>query len=476
MTYFMGTYVTLLHSKKRYVQSDVHKLVFLRWKFLYVMPFYIMKKYVHPNDHKAYKYIHYDVHMEKAKLEEFNHWWIKEKVDSELALPFKRDNYKEIEKYIDKKFIVAITGLRRVGKTTTIYQLIKDLIKKTKTENILFFSFDENNVKISEIIETYKEIHKKDFREEKVYIFFDEIQKLNNWENEIKKYYDLYPKLKFIISGSESLFIRKKTKETLAGRIFEFNLSTFTFKEYLKIHNIESKYETKIKPFLLKYIEKGGFPETFSFKTDKEFKEYIRSLVVDKIVYKDIPRMFKLDDPEFLSTLLEMIAVNPGMYIDYLSLSKQFNKDRRVIKNYIFYLKESFLINLLGNYRKGSTTLRKRKRAYPTDNAITYLYKSKIEEDFLGRMVETLVISNINAASFWKNGNEVDVIHNNTPIEIKYREKIKSDNLKSITEFMKKFKVKKGILITKNEEREVKVEEGKIKYIPLWKWLLGNET
>ena len=415
--------------------------------------------------------------MEKVKLEEFNHWWIKGKVDPELALPFKRDSYKEIEKYIDKKFIVAITGLRRVGKTTTIYQLIQNLIdKKVNTENILFFSFDENILKIGEVIEIYKEIHKKDFREEKVYIFLDEIQKCGNWENEIKKYYDLYPKLKFIISGSESLFIRKKTKETLAGRIFEFNLSTFTFKEYLKIHNIESKYETKIKPFLLKYIEKGGFPETFSFKTDKEFKEYIRSLVVDKIVYKDIPRMFKLDDPEFLSTLLEMIAVNPGMYIDYLSLSKQFNKDRRVIKNYIFYLKESFLINLLGNYRKGSTTLRKRKRAYPTDNAITYLYKSKIEEDFLGRMVETLVISNINAASFWKNGNEVDVVHDNMPIEVKYQEKIRFEDLKSITEFMKKFKVKKGILITKNEEREVKVEEGKIKYIPLWKWLLGNET
>src|SRR3989344_7075025 len=415
--------------------------------------------------------------MEKAKLEEFNHWWISVKVDIDLALPFKRDNYPEIENHLDKRFILALVGLRRVGKTTTMYQIIQKLIEeKINKSNILFFSFDEVSVKFSDVLETYKEIHSKDLRAEKTYIFLDEIQKCDEWENELKKYYDLYPKLKFIISGSESLFIRKKTKETLAGRIFEFNLSTFTFKEYLKIHNIESKYETKIKPFLLKYIEKGGFPETFSFKTDKEFKEYIRSLVVDKIVYKDIPRMFKLDDPEFLSTLLEMIAVNPGMYIDYLSLSKQFNKDRRVIKNYIFYLKESFLINLLGNYRKGSTTLRKRKRAYPTDNAITYLYKSKIEEDFLGRMVETLVISNINAASFWKNGKEVDVIHNNTPIEIKYLEKIKSDNLKSITEFMKKFKVKKGILITKNEEREVKVEEGKIKYIPLWKWLLGNET
>jgi len=70
--------------------------------------------------------------MEKVKLEEFNHWWIKGKVDSELALPFKRDSYKEIEKYIDKKFIVAITGLRRVGKTTTIYQLIQNLIDKYK--------------------------------------------------------------------------------------------------------------------------------------------------------------------------------------------------------------------------------------------------------------------------------------------------------------------------------------------------------
>src|SRR3989338_9533694 len=411
--------------------------------------------------------------MEKVKLEEFNHWWIKGKVDSELALPFKRDSYKEIEKYIDKKFIVAITGLRRVGKTTTIYQLIQNLIdKKVNTENILFISFDENIIKIGEVIEIYKEIHKKDFREEKVYIFLDEIQKCGNWENEIKKYYDLYPKLKFIISGSESLFIRKKTKETLAGRIFEFNLSTFTFKEYLKIHNIESKYETKIKPFLLKYIEKGGFPETFSFKTDKEFKEYIRSLVVDKIVYKDIPRMFKLDDPEFLSTLLELIASNPGMYIDYLSLSKQFNKDRRVIKNYIFYLKESFLINLLGNYRKGSTNLRKRKRAYPTDNALTYLYKPKIEEDFFGKMAETVVINNLKAVSFWKNGNEVDVVHDNMPIEVKYQEKIRFEDLKSITEFMKKFKVKKGILITKNEEKEIKVEEGTVKFIPLWKWLL----
>ncbi len=417
--------------------------------------------------------------MEKAKLEEFNHWWISGKVDIDLALPFKRDNYSEIENHLDKRFILALVGLRRVGKTTTMYQIIQKLIEeKINKSNILFFSFDEVSVKLSDVLETYKEIHSKDLRAEKIYIFLDEIQKCEGWENELKKYYDLYPKLKFIISGSESLFIRKKTKETLAGRIFEFTLTPFTFREYLRFNKIEEsefKYETKIKPFFNKFAEKGGFPETFSFETDKDFKEYIRALVVDKIVYKDIPRMFKLEDHDFLRVLLELISTNPGMYIDYQSLSKQFEKDRRVIKDYLNYLKESFLITILGNYRKGSiTTLRKRKRAYPTDNALTYLYKPKIEEDFFGRMIETMAVNKLKASSFWKNGGEIDIVHENIPIEVKYQEKINSEDFKTVKEFMKKFNKKEGLMLTKNEEKEIKFEEGTIKLIPVWKWLLVN--
>ncbi len=415
--------------------------------------------------------------MERAKLEEFNHWWISGKVDAELALPFKRDIYLEIEKRMDKRFILALVGLRRVGKTTTMYQLIQKLIEsKVNKTTILFFSFDEVSAKLYEVLETYKEIHNKDFRKEKIYIFLDEIQKCSGWENELKKYYDLYPKLKFIISGSESLFIRKKTKETLAGRIFEFTLTPFTFREYLRFNKVEKnefKYETKIKPFFNKFAERGGFPETFSFETNKDFKEYIRALVVDKIVYKDIPRMFKLEDADFLGVLLELISANPGMYIDYQSLSRQFEKDRRVIKNYINYLKESFLITLLGNYRKGSiTTLRKKKRAYPTDNALIYLYKSNIEEGFFGRMIETLAVNKLKASSFWKNGGEIDIVYRDLPIEVKYQEKINSEDFKPIREFMRKFNKKEGLMLTKKEEKEIKFEEGTIKLIPFWKWLL----
>ncbi len=417
--------------------------------------------------------------MERSKLEEFNPWWMSEEVDPELALPFERDVFFEIEKYIDKKFIVSLTGLRRIGKTTILYQLVHKLIQeKIGPANILFFSFDEISVELSEVLNTYKEIHSKDFRKNKTYIFLDEIQKYKNWENELKKYYDLYPKLKFFISGSESLFIRKKTKETLAGRIFEFNLTPFSFREYLRFNNVKEenfKYETAVKPFFIKFVEKGGFPETFSFETDKDFKEYLRALIVDKIVYKDIPKMFGIEDPEFLKVLLEIISTNQGMYLDYQSLSKQFEKDRRVIRDYISYLKDSFLITILGNYRKGSiTTLRKKKRAYPTDNALSYLYKSKIDESFFGRMVETIAVNKLRATSFWKNGNEVDIIYNGTPLEVKYQEKINTEDFKSIIQFMKKFNQKQGILVTKKEEKEIRLKEGTIKLIPAWKFLLKD--
>ncbi|MBI3032060.1 ATP-binding protein [Candidatus Woesearchaeota archaeon] len=415
--------------------------------------------------------------MERAKLEEFNPWWISGKVDAELALPFKRNVFTEIENHISKRFIVALTGLRRIGKTTLMYQLIHKLMQeKVEQTNILFFSFDEMSVNLSEVLSTYKEMNSKDFREGKIYIFLDEIQKYKNWENELKKYYDLYPKLKFFISGSESLFIRKKTKETLAGRIFEFTLTPFTFREYLRFNNLKEekfKYETAVNPLFLKFVEKGGFPETFSFETDKDFKEYIRALIVDKIVYKDIPQMFGIEDPEFLKILLELISTNPGMYVDYQSLSKQFEKDRRVIKDYISYLKDSFLITILGNYRKGSiTTLRKKKRAYPTDTALSYLYKPKIDESFFGRMVETIIVNKLRANSFWKNGTEIDIIYDKSPIEVKYQENINSEDFKPMKEFMRKFNQKQGILITNKEEKEIKFEEGTIKLIPAWKFLL----
>src|SRR3989338_1174978 len=418
--------------------------------------------------------------MERAALEQSNHWWIKGKVDPELALPFKRAVFAEIEKRMKERFIIALVGLRRVGKTTLAYQLIENLIREgAPKETILFFSFDEAAATLGDVLESYKEAHKKDFRGGRVTVFLDELQKCRNWENELKKYYDLYPKLKFVVTGSESLFIRKKTKETLAGRIAEFMIGPFTFPEYARFHAVPQTdfgYESKMKPLFITYVENGGFPETFTIESEKSFKEYLQALVVDKIVYRDIPKRFGIEEPEFLGTLLQLIATNPGMYLDYQSLSRQFEKDRRVVKSYISYLQESFLIRMLGNYRRGSTTLRKKKRANQQANGKKKLTKPQLISTFFGRMVETAIINSMDAKSFWKNGNELDIIHNDTPIEIKYQEKINNEDFKTLKEFMRKFGRKEAYLITKKDEGKLKVDEGIIKMIPAWKWLLKQKS
>ena len=160
------------------------------------------------------------------KLEIFNHWWKSGRVKKEFSPKYKRKLFYEIIKYMDKRQILALVGLRRTGKTTLLYQLIQHLIEQgINPFNILYFSFDEEDVSVEEILDYYeKEILKKDLSNEKVFLFFDEIQKLNNWEDKLKILYDLYPKMKIIVSGSASINLLFKGKETLAGRIFYFYL------------------------------------------------------------------------------------------------------------------------------------------------------------------------------------------------------------------------------------------------------------
>jgi len=413
--------------------------------------------------------------MEKEKLSEFNDWWLTGRVPEELLEEYKRKLFKEIIKILGKRQIVTILGLRRTGKTTLMYQLIDHLLKKTKKNNILYFSFDESIKELDDVLDTYREITGKDFREEKVFVFLDEIQKLGNWQNHIKKYYDLYPKIKFIVSGSESLFIGKKIKETLAGRIYELLLNTLSFKEFLEMKKINTKKEhaIKIKSYFRQYVEKGGFPEIVNENDINEIRRYVRSSVIDKIIFKDILKLSGIRDIDLLTIILELIASTPGMYLEYNSLAQQLGRDRRLIKEYIMLLKEGFIIKILGNYRKGKiASLRKMKRVYISDNGIITAYKPITDDTFFGKMVENAVINFLNPEFFWKNSREVDAVLDGIPVEIKYKPKIISSDLLGLREFMKKFGKKKGILLTRNDEKTIKVKEGVIDCVPAWKFLL----
>ena len=409
------------------------------------------------------------------KLEILNHWWKEKKVRKEFAPKTKRDLFNEIIPYLNKRQIICLIGLRRVGKTTLLYQLIQYLIEKgTDPLNILYFSFDEEKADLDDILDYYKrEILKKDIAKEKIFVFFDEIQKLEGWQNKLKILYDTFPKMKIIISGSASINLIFHGKETLAGRIFHFYLDLLSFKEFLKFRNF-SLEEIKKRPtlwreeieMLIKEYLKKPFPEIVN-ASEVFVRKYLREGIVDRVVIRDVKELFEIREFEVLEKLIKLIFINPGMIINLEELSQELGVSRQVLSNYLYYLETTFLIKSLSNFR-GSIRAgsRKLKKYYPIHPCFSLAY----DFDEKGKIIENLVLFLTKAKYYWREKDkEVDfILKNNIPLEVKFKKGIKKQDLKHIEYLMRKFKCKKAFVISEATE----VTKGKIKIIPLWKFIV----
>src|SRR3989304_9313835 len=164
------------------------------------------------------------------ELQSFNPWWRDGKVPAGL-LGRKRRAFDDVIKYIDKRQIALLTGLRRVGKTTLMYQIVEELLEKGGNRyNILYFSFDEMRYDLDELIKQFEiEVLRKEISKEKVFIFLDEIQKLKDWPSKVKLLYDMNPKAKIFLTGSAQITMWKGIRESLAGRFFDFRISPLNF-------------------------------------------------------------------------------------------------------------------------------------------------------------------------------------------------------------------------------------------------------
>lgn len=391
-----------------------------------------------------------------------------------------RDLLKELIKYIDVRQIVGIIGLRRTGKTVLLKQTIDHLIKKGQTrDKIIYFSFDEEEASIEDVIGEFQSRIGVDISSAgQLYIFLDEIQKLEGWQNELKYYYDTYPTIKFFVSGSSSLFLKKKAEESLAGRIFLFNLPVLSFNEFLKFKGEEQLirkpelFRDALKEQSLLYA-KRQLPELI--EADEPFITMYLESIVNKIIYEDLPKVFPIEYADALKRILRIVASNPGMITDYPTLASDLGINRKTLANYVSYLERGFLVQKCYNFSKNRlTTEKKMKRLYLTST--TLLFHLCENPDF-GRAIENLVINSARAQFFWRRGtSEVDcvLVEDNTitPLECKYKDNIQRKEIKGLMKFLKHFSLKKGIVITKDSTGEEKIGDKKVIFIPLWKWLI----
>ena len=418
--------------------------------------------------------------MELAELEKFNTWWTTGRIRPKLVENYKRHAYSRILKYMDKKLIIVLYGLRRMGKTTIMYQIISELLEVHKSRYVLYFSFDDYTYSLKDVLNSYQEMvlnNTFDNIEENIYIFFDEIQKVQDWENQIKIYYDLYPHIKFILSGSASISLRRKSNESLAGRVISIYIEPLSLNEFLEMNNYDTAkirknpdmYKRKVIPMLEKYMKYGTFPELAKNNDEDYARTYIKESVIDRIIYRDIENEFKINNVNLVRALMKLIANKPGLTLNFKAISENLGKDQRTISNYVEYLEFGLLIKIIYNYRANDyISLRKLKKCYPVTPNIAFALSDKFHE-LLPYVMENLVLMKIKTDYFYKNSYEVDfILVNNdkiSPIEVKKTNKTE----KQIKLFMSKYrdKVESPLLVTYDEEKY-----GNINVIPLWKFLI----
>ncbi|MDD5163001.1 MAG: ATP-binding protein [Candidatus ainarchaeum sp.] len=424
-------------------------------------------------------------------LNEWNPWWFGKKEVLEELAGVERPEYGGIIKTVDMRETTVITGIRRSGKSTIMYQMVKRLIEnKTDPKNILLVNFEDQALIDVPLDEIYAEYRQKINPNKKAFLFLDEVQKKEKWELWVRKKYDLKTDAKFVVSGSSARLLKKEYSTLLTGRIVSFEIMPLNFKEFLGFSKISfdkkmaenglfaEQDKPKIQNALDQYLKEGGFPEVF-FK-EKEQKRLLLTNYFDDIIFKDIVDRhgIKSQKPKELARHL---ATNLAGNISLRTLRQATELSYDQIKEYLNYLTEAFLFFETNHF---SYSLKEQKtrpsKIYCADNGLRNAVAFKFSED-AGKLAENLVFLELKRRGaetyYWKNKNEVDFVVKNPDnsldaINVSFTDEINERETAGLQEFKKQNKrTGKLLLITKNLEKT----QQEIKYIPLWKWLIMKE-
>ncbi|MCD6572676.1 MAG: ATP-binding protein [Thermoplasmata archaeon] len=389
-------------------------------------------------------------------------------------------------KVIPKEDIVAIVGPRRVGKTYLMYITIKKLLKKVPRENILYVSFDDifyRKYNPKEILKEFESIFSPN-KKYPIYIFFDEIQELNEWGRWLRSLHDSR-KYKIVVSGSSSSLLLKEISTELRGRYHSILLLPFSFREYVKLKK-QQNYEDMVE----EYIKFGGFPEVIKLDNKVEKKQKLIELF-ETIFYRDFVGRHRIREEVVARNLMEFLFSNVGNRFSITKIHNTFrslgiNVSKRTLWKYTNKLEETLTLFLLRPF-----ALSKRKemmlprKVYSVDTGISSIIQREMP---MGRLMENVVFEellrkNDNAELFYyidtknevdfviKRGIEIDkliqVCYDITDFSTKERE------VNSLVNVSYKLKCKKLEVITKDYGGEEIVKKRKIKFVPLWKWLLS---
>ena len=458
-------------------------------------------------------------------LYSYNPWWRTGVVQKEFDKKMKRVAYYEANKIFnnfDIRRTVLLSGARRTGKTTIMYQTISKLISEgILPKNILFISFDHPLLKTCSIDYVLNIYRKNISSEEKIYCFFDEIQYSEDWNSWLKILYDTNPYICIMATGSASPILEDRAKESGLGRWITIQVPTLSFFEYCKLLEIKEINLRKnikptqlyllsiqeqndimnkmsfLQPHFIRYLQVGGFPELALSKDDLYAQRILREDIVDKAIKRDLPAIYNIRNINDIEKVFLYLCYNSSNIINLQAICKELQVNRVTLEKYISYLESANLIYISKLVNISSKKILKpQNKIYISDAAIrnAVLMKDDITNDptELGIIAETAVYKHVNAFSYDSScqvgyfrgdskNKEIDIVvkyNTNMPpimIEVKYRENSKILESDLIVE---KANIIPNLVVTKNVDDFGLKDYGEGKKIykipaPVFLYLLG---
>lgn len=391
--------------------------------------------------------------------------------------------------------IICIAGIRRSGKSTLIKQIARQLIDQQNADTLIVNFEDERfwqrDLKL--LINTYNTYLEKVKPKGQPFIFLDEIQNIPEWER-FARGVNERTGTKIIVSGSSSKLLSAELATLLTGRHIMFFVYPLSFKEFLKFKNIPIANEieiltnrTTIKQMLDEYKEYGGFPEV----VQSHDKQRILLSYFETMIVRDVIERFNIREREKIRTIAKFYLTNISSPISFNKISGFLNIPLTTVERFSGHLETANVVFFL---KKFSFSFKEQEKAqrkiYSADVGLSNTIGFRFSEN-IGKIMENIAAVELKRRQsfnpqieiyYWKDyqQREVDfvvkkgldvvqliqVCHDITSMGTKERE------TKSLIRAMKEFKLTEGLIITDDFESEEEIKGFKIKYVPMWKWLL----
>ncbi len=390
----------------------------------------------------------------------------------------------KVKEYLDLPQAVIIAGIRRCGKSILLQQIIAELpgggyYFNFEDERLIHFRAEDFNDLLEVLMEVFGP---------KKFFFFDEIQNVPGWERFVRRLQDKGNK--FFITGSNASLLSRELGTRLTGRYVDCALYPFSFVEFLRWKKYErtendmwqTEKRAQVKVLFNEYFSVGGMPEYLRFGSDEALKK-----VYESIIYRDIITRYELKDEKALRELCVYLFSNLAVPFTFSAVKEMLRLgSMNTVKSYIQYLENSFLFFTVNKfnfaYRKQILSA---KKIYCIDNAMARVIGFSFSEN-KGRLLENMVFLELKRRGldvFYfsdKDGREADFVarqNNKTAgiIQVCWSmedQKTRDREVAGLNSAMLALGVKNALILTDNEEEQIKVAGGTIQVLPVFQWLL----